>query len=264
MWYLVRHKIGEFSKMAKVTIKTLRHYDEMDLLKPASVDRWNGYRYYSSEQLNDICKIKAYREVGLSLEEIADIFAGEDPKAIMESKRSELEIRISSIDRLIENSDTMDKYSIEMKVLPECIVAFRHGKIDKYEDMTEFVMGFASMCAASNPDVECTDDDYCFVEYSDPDYRESDIELTYAQAVKKEGKTTDDIGFRHLNSIKAICVKHYGPYKNLGSAYAFITAKMSEMGFEIAGSPRECYINGCWNCESEDDYLTEIQIPIRN
>lgn len=248
--------------MAKVTVKTLRYYDDVGLLKPTSVDRWNGYRYYSSEQLNDICKIKSYREAGLSIEEVARVLAGEDLRSMMSAKRSELEAKMESIDRLIEESEEMNNYTIEMKVLPECIVAFRHGKIDSYANITDFVMGFAAMCKETNPGLECTEDDYCFVEYSDPEYRETDIELTYAQAVKKEGVSSGEIGFRHLDETKAVCVKHHGSYNDLGKAYAFITAKMSEMGFEIAGAPRECYIDGCWNCDSEDDYLTEIQFPI--
>ena len=41
-----RYKIGEFSRMMQVTVKTLRHYEQKGLLLPSEVDQWTGYRYY--------------------------------------------------------------------------------------------------------------------------------------------------------------------------------------------------------------------------
>ncbi len=66
-------KIGEFSRFAKVTIETLRHYDGLGLLKPAHVDRFTGYRYYTARQLFQLNRILALKELGLALDEIARI-----------------------------------------------------------------------------------------------------------------------------------------------------------------------------------------------
>src|SRR5215218_3665649 len=66
-------RIGEFSRIARVTIDTLRHYDALGLLKPANVDPFTGYRYYSARQLMSLNRILALKEVGFSLEEIARI-----------------------------------------------------------------------------------------------------------------------------------------------------------------------------------------------
>ena len=65
-------KIGEFSKLAKTTIKTLRYYDEIGLLKPVFVDD-NGYRYYQIEQLNVLLKIVSLRSLDMSLTDIKEI-----------------------------------------------------------------------------------------------------------------------------------------------------------------------------------------------
>ena len=61
-------KIGEFSKLSQVTVKTLRYYDEIGLLKPAEVDRFTSYRYYSARQLPRLHRILALKDLGLSLE----------------------------------------------------------------------------------------------------------------------------------------------------------------------------------------------------
>lgn len=66
-------KIGEFSKLAMITVKTLRFYDEVGLLKPCLVDEWTGYRYYDSQQLYEIHRIVALRQAGLTIDEIKSV-----------------------------------------------------------------------------------------------------------------------------------------------------------------------------------------------
>ena len=57
-------KIGEFSKLAQVSVKTLRYYDALGLLRPDWVDRYTGYRYYALQQLPRLNRILALRELG--------------------------------------------------------------------------------------------------------------------------------------------------------------------------------------------------------
>ncbi len=66
-------RIGEFSRIARVTIETLRHYDALGLLKPEQVDTFTGYRYYATRQLKTLTRILALKESGFSLDEIARI-----------------------------------------------------------------------------------------------------------------------------------------------------------------------------------------------
>jgi DNA-binding transcriptional MerR regulator len=64
-------KIGDFSRISQVSVKTLRYYDEIGLFRPAMVDRSTGYRYYSEEQLPQLNRILALKDLGLSLDQIA-------------------------------------------------------------------------------------------------------------------------------------------------------------------------------------------------
>ena len=66
-------KIGDFSKLAHVSVKTLHHYGDMGLLKPAHIDRFSGYRYYALEQLSALNRILALKDLGLSLEQVAQL-----------------------------------------------------------------------------------------------------------------------------------------------------------------------------------------------
>lgn len=67
------YKIGEFSKLVNVPVKTLRYYDEINLFKPQEIDLFSGYRYYSEKQIDDLEVILSLKEVGFSLEEIKKI-----------------------------------------------------------------------------------------------------------------------------------------------------------------------------------------------
>ena len=62
-------KIGDFSKLTGVSVKTLHHYDELGLFKPVHVDNMTGYRYYSFEQLPRLNRILALKDLGFSLED---------------------------------------------------------------------------------------------------------------------------------------------------------------------------------------------------
>ena len=63
-------KIGDFSKLAQVSVKTLRYYGQLGLLKPAWTDRFTSYRYYALDQLPRLNRILALKDLGFSLEQI--------------------------------------------------------------------------------------------------------------------------------------------------------------------------------------------------
>jgi DNA-binding transcriptional MerR regulator len=63
-------KIGDFSRLGQVTVKTLHHYDDLGLLHPAHIDASTSYRYYTLEQLPRLHRIMALKELGLFLEQI--------------------------------------------------------------------------------------------------------------------------------------------------------------------------------------------------
>ena len=68
---LQKLSIGEFSRLCGVTVKTLRHYEKIGLLKAEQTDRYTGYRYYSVGQLQKMLAIRQLKELGFSLEDIA-------------------------------------------------------------------------------------------------------------------------------------------------------------------------------------------------
>jgi DNA-binding transcriptional MerR regulator len=91
-------KIGEFSKIAQVSIKALRHYDRLGLLKPAHIDRYSGYRYYELSQLVTLNRILALKDLDFSLDQIKELLkvdlSREVLQKLLHKKAAELQQRI--------------------------------------------------------------------------------------------------------------------------------------------------------------------------
>lgn len=98
------YKIGEFSKLTDVPVKTLRYYDEINLFKPREIDLFSGYRYYSEEQQEDLKLILTLKEVGFSLEEIKKN-KNNYSEAIMQKKKEELMAEQIKLENKIKKLD---------------------------------------------------------------------------------------------------------------------------------------------------------------
>ncbi len=88
------YRIGEFSILMDVSIKTLRYYDSINLFKPEVIDKYTGYRYYEDKQINDLRKILKYKDYGLSLNEIKSIINNENSEEVIKGKIDELTTEI--------------------------------------------------------------------------------------------------------------------------------------------------------------------------
>lgn len=260
-------KIGEFSKLSMLTVKALRFYEREGLLIPAEIDKWSGYRFYETSQLETAAVIKALRQLDFSVEEIKEHLNGKPLKTVLAEKEKELKRKQSDISTQLSvikylSEDKEMKYQAVIKEIPETIVYSEERLLKDYSEVTSLVLDSATECLRLNPHIECTKPDYCFCEYLDKEYKEKDVMARYSQAVVKAGIENDRIKFRTLPATKAICIYHKGDYNQLGEAYAYITNYAAENGYKISGYPRECYIDGVWNKENAEDWLTEIQLPI--
>lgn len=181
-------------------------------------------------------------------------------KAEIEKELTEYKYQLSKINFMLEEQGM--KYETVLKDLPECIVYYKEGRIKDYSEAPEFIISSAEECRTTNPDIKCVEPDYSFINYLDKEYRDHDTGLRYCQAVTSEGIPNETIKFMRLRSVKAVCVYHRGPYENLGEAYGFVLKFAEDNGYKIAQLPRERYIDGIWNKENSEDWLTEIQVPV--
>jgi len=265
--------IGVFSKINKITTKTLRYYDEINLLKPEYIDNFTGYRYYSSNQLLKLHKILTLKQMGLSLNEVKEVINNptvidiflklkeQDILKNIETEKAKL-LQIRSYLNLLKGEDYY-MYNSVIRELPEVIVASMRQVIPNYNElfnlcpnvMAKEMERLGCVCAAPN---------YCFNIYHDGEYKEFDIDVEICEAVTQIKKDSEILKFKKIDSIPtAVCVLHKGSYSNLRSAYLFAFKWIEENEYEVIDNPRESFIDGIWNKENEEDWLTEIQIPVK-
>lgn len=266
------YRIGEFSKIVKLTVKTLRFYEEAGLFRPARIDDFTGYRYYTTEQLYPLQRIVAFRQAGFSIVEIKDILSGKNVEELLARKEAELTDekaqaderlrRLSSIRKYYSEEQTME-YQAVIKELPEMIVYYKRFKAHTFADYHTVIPSIGASVARANPGLKCASSEYNYVEYVDGEYKESDFNVEYAEAVERMGVPADGADFKVLPPVTVACVLHRGAYADIPKAFAFIMNWIESNGYEIAGNYREQYIDGCWNRDNEDGYLTEVQIPVR-
>ena len=99
-------RIGDFSKLTGVSIRTLRYYDEIDLFKPAELDLFTNYRYYKEEQIEDLKIINKLKAVGFTLEEIKQHW-NHFTNDVMEQKKKQLEQQLDNINNNIKEIDKL-------------------------------------------------------------------------------------------------------------------------------------------------------------
>src|SRR5687768_11841153 len=92
-------RIGEFSKIAQVPGSVLRYYDQIGLLKPAHIDPWTDYRYYSASQLPRLHRILALKELGLTLDQITQLV---DDEVSNEEIRGMLTLRKAQVEQNVQ------------------------------------------------------------------------------------------------------------------------------------------------------------------
>lgn len=267
------YSIGVFSQINMVTTKTLRHYDEINLLKPEHVDKFSGYRYYTSSQLPTMHKIITLKQMGLTLNEIKEIL--DNPLAAeiyLRLKETELAqnikneqlklLQVQNYSNIIKG-DFKFMYTPIIKELPEVIVASMRQVVKDYSVFFHLCPNVMAI-EMKRLGCVCAIPEYCFNIYHDGEYKEADIDVEICEAVTEMKQDTDLLKFKIVNKVEsAICVLHKGPYENLRDAYVFVFEWIKDNNYEVLDYPRESFIDGIWNKESTEDWLTEIQVPVR-
>ena len=269
----IKLKIGEFSKLMQVTVKTLRHYESIGLLMPSEVDEWSGYRYYRLEQMQRLNQIRMLKDVGFSLDEIRDLYEadthtptiGQLNRKIRECER-ELKSLMYRRRQLVEmvnsrkNIKQMEEFSIQS--LPAIIVASHRSVIKSYSSLGELCVNVIGP-EMQRLGCKCSPSGYCFTIEHDKEYKPTDIDIEYCEQVEEMGDDSAVIKFKQLEAVpKALCMKHYGPYDRFYESYTEAFKYIYEKGYHVNGNPRTVYVDGIWNEEDPEKWLSIIQIPV--
>ncbi len=263
--------IGDFSKLGHVSVRTLRYYDDMRLLIPAHVDPFTGYRYYSAGQLPRLNRILAFKDLGFSLEQIAQLLDEALPSAqirgMLRLKEAEVRqqvqeeqerlARIEARLRRIEQEDTMSEYEIVLKSVPAQRVASIREVLPTFSAIGRL---FDELRAYEKKHGIAVTAGTAI--WHDTEFRERDVDgeaaFTTADPLPPDERITE----RTLPAIEtAACVVHHGPFDSISQAYSAVHSWIEHNGYRIAGPGREVY-HHAGNDQHDASYVTEVQFPI--
>ncbi len=266
-------KIGDFSKMARVSVKTLRYYDEVGLIAPARVDEFTGYRYYSADQLPRLNRILALKDLGFSLEQIARLLDDGLPavhiRELLALRQTEIREQIEA-DKLrlelvemrltqIEREGAMPVHDVTVRSIEPFTIASVRDVIPTYDYTGQLFGELMGYLMSHRVKFDGPPMGLCH----DTEYKEEDVDMEVATPVDPTAVGSDRIKVYELPRIEtAACLVHKGDYHLLPESYEALMNWIGANGYQIAGTDRQIYLRTFADVADPSDCLTEIQFPV--
>lgn len=268
-------KIGDFSKLSRVSFRMLRHYDEIGLLHPVQTDPISGYRYYQASQLSIAGRITALREMGFGLAEIGQILSEPEDSARLERlllhRQAELledshqtayrlQLLDSALKRLRKEVTTM-KFDLNLKTFPQRYAATLRMLIPSYQQEGILWNRLMEETAA----LKLVDDNpcYCCAVFHDADFKETDVDVEVQKTVRGAYPDTEHVRFRTLPQVTVASTIVRGSYALTDEANAAVAAWVTDNGYTFGGPMFFIYHINPHETQNPDEYVTEICYPVQ-
>ena len=252
----------------------LRHYDDMGLLKPETVDNFTGYRYYALAQLQKANRITALKEMGFSLASIAEIIKQyHDPKALeiflavkLEEVREQeretknrLTLIETTINRLRKDEYSM-KYDVTLKTMPQRYVASLRKVIPSYQDEK---LLWEQMGKEIGDSLQMANPSYSLAVFHDEGYKESDVDVEIQIVVQGKHKNTENVIFKTVEPIEIASSVYKGSYDQITAINESVAAWVSDNGYEYSGPMFCIYHVSPGHDPNPENWVTEVCYPVK-
>ncbi len=269
-------KIRDFAKLAEVSMTTLRYYDEIDLLKPIHVDPATGYRFYTMDQLPQLHRILAYKELGLGLTEIVRILdEGISPEAFqamlrlrqaqlqhqIQTEQAQLE-RIEARLSALDHGSCMPTYEIVIKPVKSITGVALHLTMADLAHHAHWIDSIETLLKRYG--VKPIDHLIVLHTISEDDQNASSVEIV-APVTERDANlliacSEGQLTRRKLPAFPRMAsTLHLGHPSQVLSAYRALGIWMEDNAYTITGPRRKIRLR---RGENLDDALTEIQFPV--
>jgi DNA-binding transcriptional MerR regulator len=265
--------IGEFARLAGVTVRMLRHYDSLGLLVPAHVDPVTGYRRYAATQLPRLNRLCALKDLGLTLEQVGTVLdaqvSAEELRGMLTLRRAQIEDqmaadrgRLQAIEarlRTIEKEGTMSELEYVKKELPGVRLAQVTGRVADVSELgmtigPAFDRLLGGLAAAGVPPRTPS------IAWYDGDTEGTTWGVgvpTTLEAVDVEGAEVADLPAVE----QAVTVIHRGSVATIGDTWQALATQVDATGLTAYGPCREVYLET--PMDDADAWVTELQQPVR-
>ncbi|MGY0373727.1 MerR family transcriptional regulator [Clostridium sp. JNZ J1-5] len=269
--------IGEFSKMCKVSTKTLRYYEEIGLINPDEIKPKTGYRYYSIRQLKKMIFINRLKSYNFSLEEIKAILELEEEQAeeklrsAFNRKRKEIQEKLNdfeytlkqisndilNLERGIPIMSYLDNIEVQLiETQPQNILYMR--KLMSSDDYATGYGKYFSRLYEKIATEKLTMVGKPMTIYHSPEYNPAGNDTEFAIPIEEVVKGTKDLA-------GGLCAKSVlkGSYSELTSVFAKLREWVENEGYELVKSPYEIYLTNPYEISVPEENVTEVYFPIK-
>jgi len=275
-------KIGEFARLAQVSVKTLRYYDRVGLLQPAAVDRFTSYRYYDPVQMARLNRILALKGLGFSLDQIRHLLREEltagELRGMLRLWKTELAAEIDDArTRLaqvrarlaqIEHEDCPAGYDVITKPLAPIAGLALQQTIADYGELPSVIDRFAALAGLCH----WYEDDALLITaicqgWSTADVS-ADVEIVAPLPVVdglRVARAAGLVDTQIPGATRAACLLYEGAYIGLGAAYATLASWCDHMVQRVTAPHREVFLSGPWPLPPDEaQCVVELQLPIES
>lgn len=272
-------KIGDFSRLTRVSMKTLRHYDDIGLFRPAQVDRFTGYRYYSFDQLPRLNRILVLKGLGFSLADIGQMVDGDldsgELRGMLRLRRAQLQRQADdALEKLqqieirlkqIEQEGNMPAIDVLLKQVEPLTIAGAREVVPSPALMRERCIALDKQVCDLITAAGLKTDGVSFALYYSGEDAGIDVEMAYAvEASSTEVKSPNQATIHALSAATVAYVVYTGSYDDFGAVgqiHGALHQWIVENGYQIANPSREYYLRPLSGLNDAQGVM-EIQYPV--
>ena len=276
-------RIGDFSQLAQVSIRTLRHYDDLALLEPAHVDEATDYRYYDIEQLPKLHRIIALKDMGFSLKEVAviveDTLSVSDLRGMLERKQSEVSAKLeleqerlmlleARLERLGDESEA-PHYDITLKKVAAFPIFSKRQNVPHLMQMSQYCTQLFTELFGVLDTQRLTHTGHPFILYHTDGFSLENVEVEVcasldATSFERLELPDESFSVRNLQGSQQMAsVLHHGHFHELEKATKALLLWAGANGYHSAGAAREIHLSGPITVTGKDaPVVVEMQVPV--
>lgn len=261
---------GQMSKLCGVSVKTIRHYDKIGLLKPERTDAFTGYRYYGESQIGTMLLISRLKRYGFSLADIQKLLDIEDNRQLhklLSRQRFRLErqmehlaftiremgLHLRELERTGDLMSYQNQYEIQLKEAPEQVLLSKRAKMS----VEEFGRWYGELYEKIARE-KLTVNGIVMAIYHDQEFDPAYSDIEVAVGIEERDKA-EYIMPAHLCATTV----HKGAYSALPDAYGAVFSWMNANGWQMDGMPYEIYWKSHMDKLPPEEWETEIFFPVK-
>jgi DNA-binding transcriptional MerR regulator len=268
--------IGDFARHGRVSIRMLRHYDDIGLLRPARVDPSSGYRLYQAAQLSRLNRVVALKDLGFTLQQVQMILdedvSAEELRGMLRLRRAELEAALATTAsvlaqvearlRLIENEDSMPQEDVIVRQLPAIRLAELSGTAASFspDDTGPLISRLSGELARRLDSAGIAPVGLRTVYFEIPGEDEYGIVVHVGLPVSPGVTAGQDFQVVSLPPVEhAATIVHRGLIHGFLSTSQLLVRWVDAHGYRFDGHAREVTLS---SCDNPEECVAELQAPV--